>query len=245
VPSTPAGVPRYDVVIVRSYPHDPDAFTQGLVFAEGFLYESTGAHAKNSTLRKVDLETGTVLKTQTLAREYFGEGLTAWRGLLIQLTWKSGLGLVYDRESFQRVGEFSYDTEGWGLTHDGESLIMSDGSAVLCFLDPASYTEVRRITVYDGNRAVGSLNELEYIRGEVFANVYGRDVIARISPQTGKVLGWIDLAPLRNALGPVRMAEALNGIAYDAARDRIFVTGKLWPKLFQIKLVPKEVKSEK
>jgi glutaminyl-peptide cyclotransferase len=235
----PAGTPRYGITIVKSYPHDPDAFTQGLIFSDGFLYESTGLHNRNSTLRKVDLETGMVLKVQTLPREYFGEGLTLWQKKLIQLTWRSGVGFVYDLDSFQKIDEFRYATEGWGLTHDGKSLIMSDGSAVLRFLDPESYVEIRRVEVRDQGMPVRNLNNLEYIKGEVFANVWGLDMIARISPDTGKVLGWIDLSVLRNALGPARNAEVLNGIAYDAARDRTFVTGKLWPKLFEIKLVPR------
>jgi len=230
--------PRYGISIVKSFPHDPEAFTQGLIFREGFIYESTGLHSSNSTLRKVDLETGKVLKVLTLPREYFGEGLTLWREKLIQLTWRSGIGFVYDLESFQKMDEFRYATEGWGLTHDGKSLIMSDGSAVLRFLDPESYVEIRRIEVRDQGIPVRYLNNLEYIKGEVFANVWGLDMIARISPENGKVLGWIDLSVLRGALGPARNAEVLNGIAYDAARDRIFVTGKLWPKLFEIKLIP-------
>jgi glutaminyl-peptide cyclotransferase len=233
----PIGTPHYGITIVKSYPHDPEAFTQGLIFSDGFLYESTGVHIKNSTLRKVDLETGMVLKVQTLPREYFGEGLTLWQKKLIQLTWRSGIGFVYDLDSFLKVDEFRYDTEGWGLTHDGKSLIMSDGSAVLRFLDPASYVEIRRIEVRDQGIPIRNLNNLEYIKGEIFANVWKVDMIARISPETGKVLGWIDLSALRSALGPARNAEVLNGIAYDAARDRIFVTGKLWPKLFEIKLV--------
>jgi len=235
----PAGAPRFSITIVKSYPHDPEAFTQGLIFSDGFLYESTGAHDRNSTLRKVDLETGRVLKVQTLPREYFGEGLTLWQKKLIQLTWRSGIGFVYDLDSFLRVGEFRFDTEGWGLTHDGKSLIMSDGSAVLRFLNPESYAEMGRIEVRDQGVPIRNLNELEYVKGEILANVWRMDMIARISPETGKVLGWIDLSALRGALGPVRNAEVLNGIAYDAASDRIFVTGKLWPKLFEIKLIPR------
>jgi glutaminyl-peptide cyclotransferase len=235
----PSRAAHYDIAIVKTYPHDPEGFTQGLVFADGFLYESTGAHQRNSTLRRVDLETGKVLKKETLAREYFGEGLTLWQGKLIQLTWRSGVGFVYERESFLKVGEFRYDTEGWGITHDGKSLIMSDGSAALRFLDPESFEEIRHIEVQDQGRPVRNLNELEYIKGEIFANIWGEDAIARVSPEHGRVLGWIDLSMLRKALGPVQGAEALNGIAYDADGDRIFVTGKLWPKLFEIKLVPR------
>jgi glutaminyl-peptide cyclotransferase len=235
----PAKGAEVGVTIVKTYPHDPQAFTQGLIFSDGFLYESTGAHQGNSSLRKVDLETGRVLKEVSLARGYFGEGLTLWRKRLIQLTWRSGIGFVYDGESFLKIDEFHYDTEGWGITQDGKSLIMSDGTAVLRFLDPDSFEEVRRIEVRDRGVPVRNLNELEFIKGEIFANVWGSDVIARVSPENGAVLGWVDFSMLRRALGPVREAEALNGIAYDGVGDRIFVTGKLWPKLFEVKLVPR------
>jgi glutaminyl-peptide cyclotransferase len=238
-PLPPPVAAHYGISIVNAYPHDPEAFTQGLVFADGFLYESTGAHQTHSSLRKVDLETGKVLKSFTLAGGYFGEGLALWQGRLIQLTWRSGIGFVYDRESFLRLSEFQYATEGWGITQDGKSLIMSDGSAVLHFLDPVSFEEIRRIEVLDQGIPVRNLNELEYINGEIFANIWGKDAIARISPENGRVLGWIDLSMLRKALGPAQAAEALNGIAYDEAGDRIFVTGKLWPKLFEIKLAPR------
>jgi len=234
----PGNSAQYDITIVKAYPHDPEAFTQGLVYSDGFLYESTGLYGRSS-LRKIDLQTGTVLKTQALSRDLFGEGLTLWKRKLIQLTWRSGIGFVYDRDSFLKVGEFHYDTEGWGITFDGKSLIMSDGSALLRFLDPESYSEERRVKVLEGGTPIQNLNALEYIKGEIFANVWQKDAIVRISPVTGKVLGWIDLSALRNALGPVRNAEVLNGIAYDAANDRIFITGKLWPKLFEIKLIPR------
>jgi glutaminyl-peptide cyclotransferase len=225
-------------MIARTYPHDPEAFTQGLVFADGYLYESTGLHGKSS-LRKVDLETGAVLKLQALSQDVFGEGLTLWQEQLVQLTWRSGIAFVYDRDSFQRVGEFHYRTEGWGITHNGRSLIMSDGSALLRFLDPDSFREERRIEVTDEGIPVRNLNALAYIKGEILANIWQLDAIAIISPATGTVLGWVDLSKLRKALGPARNAEVLNGIAYDATRDRIFVTGKYWPKLFEIKLVPR------
>ncbi len=237
--SLPTGPTHYDITIVKTYPHDPEAFTQGLVYSDGFLYESTGAYQSASTLRKVDLETGKVLKDQTLPRQYFGEGLTLWRETLIQLTWRSGIGFVYERDTFQKVDEFQYKGEGWGITHDGKSLVMSDGSAVLRFLDPESYQEMRQVVVLDEHLPIRNLNELEYIKGKIFANIWQKDTIAMVSPENGKVLGWIDLSSLRNALGPVQKADALNGIAYDAVRDRIFVTGKLWPKLFEIKLVPR------
>lgn len=233
--------PHYAVRIVATYPHDPEAFTQGLLFSDGYLYESTGLHGKSS-VRKVDLETGQVLRIHMLSNDVFGEGLTLWQGKLIQLTWRSGIAFVYDRDTFLRVGEFRYHTEGWGLTHDGQSLIMSDGSSVLRFLNPESFTEERRIEVLAQGNPVQNLNALAYVKGEIYANVWQRDAIARISPTTGSVLGWLDLSRLRSALGPARKAEVLNGIAYDAAQDRIFVTGKYWPKLFQIEPVPKDIR---
>ena len=229
---------HYDITITKTYPHDPEAFTQGLVFSDGYLYESTGLYGKSS-LRKVEVETGAVLKSEALASDVFGEGLTLWRGQLIQLTWRSGIALVYDVDSLQRVGEFRYPTEGWGLTHNGQALIMSDGSALLRFLDPDTFSEERRIEVLDNGIPVRNLNALAYIKGEILANIWQQDAIAVISPTTGIVRAWVNLAKLRMALGPVRKAEVLNGIAYDAARDRVFVTGKYWPKLFEIKLVPK------
>ena len=232
---------RYDFTIVKTHPHDPEAFTQGLVFSDGVLYESTGLHGKSS-LRKVDLETGAVLQLVPLARDLFGEGLTLWREQLIQLTWRSGVVLVYDRATLQRVGEFQYPGEAWGLTHNGTSLILSDGSAWLRFLDPDTFREERRIEVLDNGTPVGNLNALAYIKGEVVANIWQQDVVAVIDPASGRVRAWVDLGRLRRAIGPARKAEVLNGIAYDAARDRIFVTGKCWPKLFEIKLMP--VKSE-
>lgn len=233
---------QYDITIVKTYPHDPEAFTQGLVFSEGYLYESTGLYGKSS-LRKVDLETGAVLKMQTLAKDVFGEGLTLWQDRLIQLTWRSGRALVYDLASLERVGEFHYRTEGWGLTHNGRELIMSDGSTLLRFLDPETFREERRIEVVDQGLPIPNLNALAYIHEEILANIWQQDAIAMISPTSGKVRAWIDLTKLRKAIGPARNAEVLNGIAYDAARDRIFVTGKYWPKVFEIKLVP--VKGEK
>jgi glutaminyl-peptide cyclotransferase len=234
----PSGAVHFGITIVKTYPHDPEAFTQGLVFFDGFLYESTGLYGKSS-LRKVDLETGAVLKIQGLAKDVFGEGLALWQGQLIQLTWRSGIALVYDLDSLQRVGEFRYRSEGWGLTHNGQSLIMSDGTALLRFLDPDSFNEERRIEVLDQELPIRNLNALAYVKGEILANIWQQDTIAVISPTTGQVLGWVDLSMLRKALGPARNAEVLNGIAYDAARDRIFVTGKYWPKLFEIKLVPR------
>lgn len=223
--------------IRNAYRHDPTAFTQGLVLCGGTLYESTGLYGK-STLRQVDLDSGRVLKSRALAPRYFGEGLACTDGKLYQLTWRSGVVIVYDRVTFSELGRFNYDHEGWGLTSDGRSLIASDGSAELRFLDPSTLAEIRRVTVRDGDAEVGNLNELEFVKGEIYANVWMRDRVARISPETGRVTGWVDLGALRDAVAPEKPGEVLNGIAYDPEGDRLFVTGKLWPKLFEIRIVP-------
>jgi len=228
--------PLFKVRIVNKYHHDPAAFTQGLIFANGFLYESTGLNGRSS-LRQVELETGRVLKEYDLPLRYFGEGLTLWDGSLIQLTWKSEIGFVYNLKSFALEREFSYAGEGWGLTHDRQSLIMSNGSEELIFLDPTTLTRQRSLRVLDGGRPVLLLNELEYIKGEIYANIWQQDFVAIISPKTGEVAGWIDMSVLRSELPPRSDAEALNGIAYDADNDRIFVTGKLWPLLFEIQVI--------
>jgi glutaminyl-peptide cyclotransferase len=224
--------------VVKSYPHDRGAFTQGLVYLDGMFYEGTGLNGQ-STIRKVKVETGEVLQQRQIDEKYFGEGIAILGDKLVQLTWQSETGFVYDRESFKPLRTFSYQGEGWGLTHDGSRLIMSDGSATIRFLDPESLKETGRITVRDGARPIGNLNELEFVKGELFANVYMTDRIVRFSPKTGQVTGWIDLAGLlspREAVG----VDVLNGIAYDAAGDRLFVTGKLWPRVFEIRLVPRK-----
>ena len=227
--------------IVHTYPHDPHAYTQGLVFVDGHLYESTGLKGRSS-LRMVDLETGRVLQSAAVPSQYFAEGLAPCGSTLVQLTWQSHVVFVYDRFSFRLLRTLHYDGEGWGLTEDGRSLILSDGTATLHFLDPQTLREVRHVVVKDRGAPVTELNELEYVRGQIYANVWHTDRIARISPATGQVLGWIDLTGLL-APGEVSDPEAvLNGIAYDAARDRLFVTGKLWPKLFEIKVVPQRAK---
>jgi glutamine cyclotransferase len=221
--------------VVAAYPHDRNAFTQGLTVDHGMLYEGTGQYGA-STIRRVDLKTGRVEKQRSIDPSYFGEGITILNGLLYQLTWQSGVGIVYDADSFAVRRTFRYEGEGWGLTHDGKRLIMSDGSPTLRFLDPMTLEVVGTLEVRDGQTPVTRLNELEYIDGEIWSNVWYDDRIARISPKTGKVLGWIDLSTLysRNARG----SEAvLNGIAYDAAAKRIFVTGKNWPELFEIAIV--------
>jgi glutamine cyclotransferase len=229
----PAAVAQYRVVHV--YPHDPEAFTQGLVYLDGFLYEGTGLNGRSS-IRKVRLENGEVVQIQKLDAQYFGEGIAILGNSLFELTWQAELGFVYDRSTFQRTGTFTYKGEGWGLTQDGKRLIMSDGSSYLRFIDPVTRQEVSRLQVRDGGKPVDRLNELEYVKGEVLANVWQTERIARISPKTGQVLGWVDLSGLLSAR-EAQTVDVLNGIAYDAEHDRLFVTGKLWPKLFEIKVV--------
>ena len=223
--------------IIHTYPHDPHAFTQGLVFVDGHLYESTGINGQSS-LRMVDLESGRVVQQQPVDSKYFGEGLTNWGSTLVQLTWETHIGLVYDRFSFRLLRTFSYSEEGWGLTQDGKNLILSDGTATLHFIDPVTFKEVRQITVKDHGKPVSEINELEYVDGQVYANVWHSDRIARIAPQTGKVLGWIDLKGLLPEAERSSPEAVLNGIAWDAGHRRLFVTGKLWPKLFEIEVVP-------
>lgn len=235
----PAGTRTDTYEIVHVFPHDPSAFTQGLVYSDGHLYESTGLNGQ-STLRMVDLSTGQILQRYNLPSEYFGEGLTDWGSQLIQLTWRNGVAFVYDRFSFSVRNTFHYKGEGWGLTHDKTSLILSDGSATLRFLDPESFREVKRISVHDGQGTpIQNLNELEYIQGEIYANVWQTDTIVRISPRTGRVLGWVDLAGLMDQRELSQPDAVLNGIAYDAKGKRLFVTGKLWPRLFEIKVIPR------
>lgn len=223
--------------ILQAFPHDQHAFTQGLVYINGHLYESTGLKGQSS-LREEDLETGRILRMQIDSDQYFGEGLTDWKDTLIQLTWQSHIALVYDRATFRLLRTFHYDGEGWGLTHDAKSLILSDGTATLRFFDPDTFKELRRVTVKDHGTPVSKLNELEYIHGEIYANVWYSNRIARISPATGHVLGWIDLEGLmpRDQLSSDQ--AVLNGIAYDPGRDRLFVAGKLWPRIFEIAVLP-------
>ena len=223
--------------IVHTYPHDSRAYTQGLIYLDGHLYESTGLNG-HSSLRMVDLETGRVQQEIPVPGKYFAEGLTNWGSTLIQLTWQSHIAFVYDRFSFRQLRTFHYSGEGWGLTQDGTHLILSDGSATLRFLDPETFELVRSIEVKDHGSPVTQLNELEYIRGEIYANVWHTDRIARIAPETGRVLGWIDLTGLLDANEHPDPEAVLNGIAYDSVHNRLFVTGKLWPKLFEIKVVP-------
>ena len=232
-------IPVYTYEIVNIYPHDRGAFTQGLVYEEGgILYEGTGLRGR-STLRLVELETGDVLRLHSLPIHLFGEGVAVYGDQIFQLTWQSHVGFVYDKDSFELLQEFTYPTEGWGITHDGQRLIMSDGTSTLHFLDPETLEETGQIEVYDQNGPVNRLNELEYIHGEVYANVWKTDRISRIDPHTGRVTGWIDLTGLLTEEDRVEPVDVLNGIAYDADNDRLFVTGKLWPKIFEIELMPK------
>jgi glutaminyl-peptide cyclotransferase len=227
----------YGYEVVRQYPHDPEAFTQGLLYRDGFLYESTGLNGRSS-LRKVRLETGEVVQQHKVPDEYFAEGLADWGTQLIQLTWVTNVAFVYDIGSFKELRRFPYAGEGWGLTHDGTRLIMSDGTPNLRFLDPSTFQEQVRFTVRDSGGPVDDLNELEYVKGSIYANVWTTDRIAIITPGTGLVTGWIDLAGLNTRRRPAG-DDVLNGIAYDAAGDRLFVTGKLWPALFEIRLRPR------
>jgi glutamine cyclotransferase len=222
--------------IVHTYPHDSHAFTQGLIFVDGHLYESTGLNGRSS-LRMVDLYTGKVLQKHDLAPDIFGEGLTDWESTLIQLTWTSHKAFIYDRFSFSLQKTMSYEGEGWGLTHDSSQLMLCDGTSTLRFLDPRSLRVRHRLKVTDqSGRAIDNLNELEYIRGEIYANIWQTDNIVRISPQTGKILGRVDLKGIIDPRELHGEGAVLNGIAYDEKGDRLFVTGKLWPKLFEIKL---------
>lgn len=228
-------VTTYGFEVVSTWPHDPDAYTQGLVFHDGKLLESTGREGQSS-LRSVELETGTILKKVDVPRPFFAEGITLFNGKIYQLTWLHGRGFVYDAFTFAQLGEFSYQGEGWGLTNDGKSLVLSDGTNRIRFLDPSTFQVVKTIAVFDGRVPVNSLNELEYVQGKILANVWHDNRIARINPDTGRVEGWIDLRGLRERITVNNGEAVLNGIAYDEKGNRLFVTGKLWPKLFEVRL---------
>jgi glutamine cyclotransferase len=235
-----AAVPEYGYRVVHTYPHDRTAFTEGLFYLDGFLYESTGLEGRSS-IRKEKLETGEVLQSRTVPPQYFGEGIVAWKDRLISLTWQSHVGFVYDLGTLAPFAQFQYPGEGWALTRDDHRLIMSDGTSELRFLDPDTLKELGRVRVTDEGRPIDQLNELEYVKGQVFANIWQTNRIARIDPNTGKVVGWIDLSGLlSDADQKAAPVDVLNGIAYDAKTDRLFVTGKRWPKLFEIKLVPRQ-----
>lgn len=233
--ATRGETPICTFTVVREFPHDATAFTQGLQFVEGEWIEGTGLNGQSS-LRRVDVETGAVEQQVPLAPEYFGEGVTVLGDRIYQLTWQSRVGFVYERATFQQLATFAYATEGWGLTNDGTRLILSDGSAKLYFLETQNLTVTGEVTVQDGETPITQLNELEYINGFVYANIWRSEQIAKIDPQTGQVAAWLDLAGLRPAETQANFEAVLNGIAYDAATDRLFITGKLWPKIFEVEL---------
>lgn len=232
-----ADVPVYGYKVVRTYPHDTGAYTEGLFWHDGYLYESTGTVGK-STIRKVDLDSGETVRKINLMPPYYGEGIIVFGDKLYQLTWQSGTGFIYDFDTLARVGQFSYPGQGWALTTDGQRLYMSDGTPQIRVLDPDTLDEVRRITVTWDGHEVGRINELEWIRGEIWANIWLTSRIARIDPETGHIVGFVDLEGLGPGAGEVRDPSnaVLNGIAWDAKRKRIFVTGKNWPHLYQIQL---------
>lgn len=234
---TPAGPITYTYRVIATYPHDTAAWTQGLDIDNGALFEGTG-HWGQSSLREVALETGAVVRSVPLEAEYYGEGITVLGDRIYQLTWQENTGFIYDRNSFELLETFSYPTEGWGITHDGQRLIVSDGTGTLFFWDPQTLAEIGRLEVRDNLGPVNRLNELEYINGEIWANIWLEDRIARISPETGEVLGWIDLSGLLDGTTLTQPADVLNGIALDEGTGRIFVTGKLWPALFEIEVIP-------
>lgn len=233
-------LPIFGYQVVHHFPHDPTAFTEGLFFKDGLLYESTGIEG-HSTIRKVRLETGEVLQSRALDRNLFGEGIVDRGGEVIGLTWRNQLGLVFDRASLALLQQFHYPGEGWALTRNATELFMSDGTPYLRVLDPQTLSEKRKIHVTALGEPVERLNELEWVKGEIYANIWQTDHIARIDPMSGHVVGWIDLTGLLASAGPVSGgADVLNGIAYDSAQDRLFVTGKYWPYLFEIKLKPQQ-----
>jgi glutamine cyclotransferase len=231
-----AAVPTYGAEVIHVYPHDPTAYTEGLFYLDGNLYESTGLE-RHSSIRKVKLETGEVLQKIEIPAQYFGEGIVNWNGRLISLTWKSHVGFLFDLATFKRQGEFHYDGEGWALTQDGRQILMSDGTPEIRFINPQTLKETRRITVTLDDKPVRNVNELEWVKGEIYANVWQTDWILRIDAHDGRVIGLINLAGLLPASDRVPgQTDVLNGIAYDAKGDRLFVTGKNWPKLFEIRL---------
>lgn len=243
---TGASVPQYTFDIVKTYPHDPKAFTQGLVFYNGVFYEGTGGYRRSddfsSSLRKVEIETGKVLQKIDLAESFFGEGITIFGGKIYQITWKEQTVFVYDLNDFKLLKQLKYSGEGWGITHDNTNLLMSDGTHIIRVVNPETFQTIRTITVLDEkNKPVMELNELEYIKGEIWANIWEKGFIVRIDPASGKILGKIDLEKLDDAQRKNDdNADVLNGIAYDEAGDRIFITGKKWKSVFEIKVKPKE-----
>lgn len=231
----PGGAGFYEYRIIRSYPHDKDAFTQGLVYADGFLYEGTGLYG-HSTLRMVELSSGRVVRKISLAQSFFGEGVAVFGNRIVQFTWRSRTGFVYNRDTFEPLGKFSYDYEGWGATNCKKKLIVSDGTSLLHFWDTNPFRETKTMRIHDGGHPVEGLNELECVNGDIYANVWLTNYIAVINPETGGVKGWLDMKGLLSG-SDARGADVPNGIAYDEKGDRLFVTGKLWPRVFEIKVV--------
>jgi glutamine cyclotransferase len=236
-PAAPAEPPVWGIKVVKEYPHDSRAFTEGLFWSEGSLFESTGLVGR-SDLRRVRLEDGKVLQSARTAPELFGEGIAPWGSEIVSVTWQTGVGFRWDRKSLKIKSSFRYPGEGWGMTNDGRSVILSDGTATLRYLDPQTMAERSRLTVTAAGKPVLNLNELEYVKGEIFANVWMTTRIARINPATGVVTGWIELGPIAQQYVGSDPDSVANGIAYDSAKDRLFVTGKNWPKLFEIKPTP-------
>jgi glutaminyl-peptide cyclotransferase len=232
-----AATPEYGYKVIHVYPHDRTAFTEGLEYRAGYLYESTGREGQ-SVLRKVKLETGAAVQQVRLAPQYFGEGITVLDQKIVQLTYKTKIGFVYDQSGFQQQRTFNYPGEGWSLTNDGRQIFMDDGTSEIRVWDAVTLRELKRITVHDGAKPISNVNEMEFVGGEIYANIWMTDRIARISPADGRVLGWVDLSGLLTD-AEQEDADVLNGIAYDALGGRLFVTGKLWPKLFEIQIVPK------
>ncbi|GJM15974.1 MAG: glutaminyl-peptide cyclotransferase [Thermodesulfobacteriota bacterium] len=228
----------YSYKVVNTFSHDPESFTQGLFLEDGILYESTGLNGK-SAVKKIDLKTGKVIQSRNMQDKFFGEGLTIVNDKIFQITWRSKTGFVYDKDSLEILRTFSYKTQGWGITYDGKYLIISDGSEILYFMDPKSFVVVGKLEVYNDNGKVSKLNELEYIDGEIYANIWGKDLIARIDPKTGYVNSWIDLTGILSKEDRKGKEDVLNGIAYNPENNSLLVTGKLWPKIFEIKIIEK------
>lgn len=229
---------EYTYKVINEYPHDANAFTQGFVYENGYFYEGTGINGQSS-LRKVEIATGNVLQQENVPNQYFGEGIVIWEENIYQLTWQSNIGFIYKKDSFAQISKFNYSTEGWGITHDGEFLIMSDGTSTIYFRDPDTFKEIRSITVTDHSGQVDKLNELEYVNGRIYANIWLTNYIVKINPITGEVTGRINLADLLDIKDKTEQTDVLNGIAYDEENDRLFVTGKRWPKVFEIELITK------
>jgi glutamine cyclotransferase len=238
-----AATPEYGYKVIHVYPHDPRSFTEGLEYRAGYLYESTGREGQ-SWLRKIQLETGAVVQQINLAPQYFGEGITVIDQKIVQLTYKTKIGFVYDQGTFARRSTFAYPGEGWSLTNDGRQIFMDDGTSEIRIWDAVTLRELKRIKVHDGTKAIENVNEMEYVGGEIYANIWMSDRVARISPVDGRVLGWVDLSGLLTE-AEREQTDVLNGIAYDALGGRLFVTGKLWPKLFEIQIVPKTAAPKK